>query len=205
MHLEILSSEQTELLPFIQTFKSKFFLVGGTAIALQVGHRKSIDFDLFTTKPFSTTSIHKKVISTYPNAKILFKSDDQIHYIINHVKITFFYYPYAITPVVPLDKFIKMPDLLSLAAMKSFALGRRAKWKDYVDLYFLLKDFYSLEEITLKSKEIFKGDFSPKLIKQQMTYFDDIDYHEEVFYLSGFEVQNQIVKDFLIEIATRRL
>jgi hypothetical protein len=47
MHLEILSKEQVELLTFIEKFKSRFYLVGGTAIALQIGHRQSIDFGLF--------------------------------------------------------------------------------------------------------------------------------------------------------------
>ena len=47
MHTEILSDEQRTLLPFVQRFKNKFYLVGGTAIALQIGHRFSIDFDFF--------------------------------------------------------------------------------------------------------------------------------------------------------------
>ena len=47
MHPDILSKEQAELLPLIQQFKREFYLVGGTAIALQIGHRRSIDFDLF--------------------------------------------------------------------------------------------------------------------------------------------------------------
>jgi len=48
-HKEILSDEQTKLLPLVQKFKRKFYLVGGTSIALYIGHRRSIDFDLFTS------------------------------------------------------------------------------------------------------------------------------------------------------------
>jgi len=51
MHPEILSKEQLELLPFLGQFNKRFFLVGGTAIALQIGHRQSIDFDLFCAEP----------------------------------------------------------------------------------------------------------------------------------------------------------
>jgi hypothetical protein len=47
MHLEILSKEQVELLPLVSQFKREFYLVGGTAIALHIGHRESIDFELF--------------------------------------------------------------------------------------------------------------------------------------------------------------
>ena len=49
MHKEILSEEQSRLLPLIQVFNKEFVLVGGTAVALHIGHRKSIDFDLFKT------------------------------------------------------------------------------------------------------------------------------------------------------------
>jgi hypothetical protein len=203
MHQEIFSKEQQELLSFIQSFKSKFYLVGGTAIALQIGHRKSIDFDLFCRKPFSIATIHKKVVDFNLNHKTLFRSDDQIHYIINGVKITFFYYPFSIPSEVNLGKVISMPDLLSLSAMKAFALGRRAKWKDYVDLYFLLKHHVSITTVSEKAKELFGGEFSSKLFRQQLAYFNDIDYQEEVFYLPGFEVSEEEVKDFLVEIATR--
>ncbi len=53
MHLEILSKEQVELLTFIEKFKSRFYLVGGKAIALQIGHSQSIDFYLFSEKYLS--------------------------------------------------------------------------------------------------------------------------------------------------------
>ena len=49
MHLDVLTREQTELLPFLSQFAKRYYLVGGTAVALQLGHRQSIDFDLFTT------------------------------------------------------------------------------------------------------------------------------------------------------------
>ena len=65
---------------------------------------------------------------------------EQVNFIINDVKVTFFKFPYEIPLYQELKGIIKMPDLLTLAAMKAFALRKRAKWKDYVDLYFLLKN-----------------------------------------------------------------
>lgn len=61
-----------------------------------------------------------------------------------------------------------MPDLLTLAAMKAFALGQRLKWKDYVDLYFIfyyfiMKDFCRIGEIIKKGEELFGGEFADKL------------------------------------------
>ena len=88
--------------------------------------------------------------------------------------------------------------------MKALALGGSAKWKDYVDLYFLLKDHCSLKEIELKAREMFGNAFSTKLFRQQLTYFDDIDYSEEVFYTNE-ETSKQEIKSFLIDVATTKL
>jgi hypothetical protein len=57
MHTEILSSSQRDLLPIVKLFRKEFYLVGVTAIALQFGHRQSIDFDLFTSKSFGSRRI----------------------------------------------------------------------------------------------------------------------------------------------------
>ena len=61
MHKEILTKEQVELLPLLKEFKGKFYLVGGTAIALHIGHRRSIDFDLFSEKKFPKFSDKENV------------------------------------------------------------------------------------------------------------------------------------------------
>jgi hypothetical protein len=58
---EILNPDQTELLPLLKLFRREFYLVGGTAIALQLGHRESIDFDLFKATPFSSKKKFVKV------------------------------------------------------------------------------------------------------------------------------------------------
>ncbi len=97
-----------------------------------------------------------------------------------------------------------MPDLLHLAAMKAYALGRRAKWKDYVDLYFILKDYHTLEEINFKSQQIYGELFSPKLFSQQLCFFKDINYSEEVTYcIAAFS--DEVVKSFLTELVTQKL
>ena len=74
----------------------------------------------------------------------------------NGVKITFFSFPYQVPIDSQLKGFLKMPDLLTLAAMQAFALGRGSKWKDYLDLYFILKFHYNFKVVAKKAKEIFK-------------------------------------------------
>ena len=203
MHIEILSDTQKNLLPYIAQFKRTFYLVGGTALSLQIGHRKSIDFDLFTYK----TTLNKKPIRQkldkvpFPK-RLLFEDTDQLHLNIAGVKTTFFAYPYQIPHLENFNNVITMPSILEISAMKAFALGRRAKWKDYVDLYFVLKNFHSLQEIVVKTNQLYgEGLFSENLFRKQLSFHKDIDFTEEVEYLPGYAVDEQEVKDFLTEQA----
>lgn len=201
MFPEVLNHHQRELLPVLKGFSKKFYLVGGTAIALQIGHRRSIDFDLFTGKPIDKLKIKPKFLSPYAIQKVLWEDKEQIHLMANHVKITFFHYPFNIQANVPFQHFLKMPDLLSLAAMKALALGGRAKWKDYVDLFFLLKEYFTLQEISGKAKQLFEGSFNPKLFREQLAYYDDVDYSEAVEFMPGFETPPEAIEQFLTETA----
>ena len=199
MYPEILSPEQKDLLPLIKQFRREFYLVGGTAIALQIGHRKSIDFDLFKATPFYSKKILDKISTGKYHYVVTRRVEEQLDLTILNVKITFFEYPYPIETPVDFDKYIRMPDLLSLAAMKAFALGKRSKWKDYIDLYFLLKNYFTLEMIIQKAETIYGQEFSGKLFRSQLAYHKDINYSETVEFTSGFEVNIEEVKNFLIE------
>ena len=120
---------------------------------------------------------------------------------INNVKLTFFSFPYPVKHPVKVDSIITIPSLLSLASMKAFALGRRSKWKDYVDLYFILKDYYSIQEISEEANIIFPSQFSEKLFREQLAFHKDIDYSEPVEYLVP-EIREDEIKKFLIDKAT---
>ncbi len=204
MHPEILSDPQKAIIPFIKSFAKEFYLVGGTAIALQIGHRQSIDFDLFRYKGFQKPKIVERLRTYKLKYQLLYSSDDSFHIIVNDVKITFFQYPFKVPAKLQFEG-IPMPDLLNLSAMKAYAMGRRSKWKDYVDLYFLLKYHFDIQTISNNASVIFDDLFSPKLFRQQLCYFKDIDYTEEVSYLAGFDISQNEVKSFLTEIATKEM
>ena len=202
MHLEILSKKQQDLLPFVAQFKRNFYLVGGTAIALHIGHRRSIDFDLFSFGKINRMRIRQKISETRFKHNLIFEDIDQIHFVLNEVKLTFFQYPYEIEHQTKLENIITMPSLLSLAAMKAFALGRRAKWKDYVDLYFILRNFFSIEEIMCEAKRLFGENLvSEKLFREQLAFHKDIDYREEVEYLIPNPPNDDEIRNVLIEIS----
>jgi hypothetical protein len=201
MYPKILSAEQEQLLPLVKLFRREFFLVGGTAIALHIGHRKSIDFDLFKRAPLHTKKIIDKIREKNYRFIITRNVSEQLNLTVSSVKMTFFEYPYLIEASVDFNGVIRMPDLLTLASMKAFALGRRSKWKDYVDLYFLLRDHFSLIEIMQRAERIFEEEFSSKLFRSQLAYHEDIDYTEEVDYIQGCYAEPAEIKKFLIDVA----
>ncbi len=201
MHNEVLTEEQQELLPLIKSFSKEYVLVGGTAVALHIGHRRSIDFDLFTAQDIHRGRIRNLIDqSGFAVEELLYEAFDQMHVVVNSVKITFFSFPHTIVPSTNFEGIIQVPSLLDLAAMKTYALGGRAKWKDYVDLYFILKDHYGLKELSANAKAIFGAYFNEKLFREQLCFFDDIDYSEKVAYLRD-DIDEQEIKEFLIDVA----
>ncbi len=201
MHKEVLVQEQANLWPLLEIFSDKFGLVGGTAIALHIGHRESIDFDLFSLEEFSSQQIRRQIADDYRIEKVLKDEKGEYTVLVNGVQLAFFHYPYRIEFSEKVGQSVQLPDLLTLAAMKAHALGRRAKWKNYVDLYFILKDHCSLLEIEKQGKTIFGDEFNPKLFRSQLSYFDDIDYSEQVVYRPGFAVENEEIKKALTEFS----
>jgi hypothetical protein len=201
LHKQILTPQQIELLPVIKLFSPEFYLVGGTAIALQLGHRRSIDFDLFSAKPIYRDRLKKTLAATKFPFQVTFEDGDQLHGLINHTHLTFHEYPHQVPATLPFENIIKMPNLLDLAAMKAFALGMRAKWKDYVDLYFILKH-HSLDEINHRAEALFGGWFNAKLIRQQLTYYKDINRVDPIEYL-GDPIPDTEIEKFLTDIATQ--
>ena len=201
-HKEILNDKQAELLPLIGEFKREYYLVGGTAIALYFGHRRSIDFDLFKFAPLNRKKNLEKVQSSGFPSIVTWNVADQMNLIINEVKVTFFQYPFQIKASNDFDNIIRLPELLDLAAMKAYALGRRSKWKDYVDLFFLLKEKFSFDEISQRAMEIFGNLFSDKLFRSQLSYFEDVDYSEEIDYIIVNPPTDDEIKQYLIGVST---
>jgi len=201
MHIEIFNKNQVELLPLVKQFKREFYLVGGTAIALHIGHRRSIDFDLFKISPLKPKSIIQTISNFEFPYSITRRVTEQFNVNILDVKFTFFSYPFKINATEKLDDILRLPNLLDLAAMKGYALGRRSKWKDYVDLYFILKDHFTVKQISDRTSELFGQLFSEKLFRAQLSYFNDIDYTEAVEFL-GPPVPDEEIKSFLIDKAT---
>lgn len=200
MHKEVLSEEQLKILPLIKIFSNDFGLVGGTAIALQLGHRTSIDFDLFTHSNLDHDKIRKDIRDFYEIQSTVVDEPNELTLVVEGVKITFLFYPFEIDYSLDFEGIVKMPDVLTLSAMKAFALGKRAKWKDYVDLFFILKT-HGIIEVVDRAKSIFGKEFNEKLFREQLSYFDDIDYSEKIDFFGENYVSDEDIKKFLSGIS----
>jgi hypothetical protein len=204
MHLAILSPNQEKLLPFLSNFKDDFTLVGGTAIALQIGHRQSIDFDLFSLKKIQNQKILRIFKKNNLEIQKIFQNNpEELSLMAQNVRFTFFHYPFPIDFREKIENYIKCPNLLTLAAMKAYALSRRNKWKDYVDFYFLIKNHFTLEEISIHTKKIFKNEFNERILREALSYFQDIDYSEQVAFMDNWQTSDKKIKEYLRKVSIK--
>jgi hypothetical protein len=98
MHEEVLSPDQKDLLPLLDNFGGKFYLAEGTAIALQLGHRRSIDFDLLTPFDIKALEIRNQIVQKQKMniEAVLVDQPGEFTVVVNKVKITFLKYPFNI-------------------------------------------------------------------------------------------------------------
>ncbi len=182
MHQEALTKEAKVLLPYFKEL-SDFYLAGGTALALQIGHRISVDFDFFSDKKLSTGFL-KQVESVFKNnlTNILVNNSEELTLVAKNTKITFLYYPFpTLYPLVESENF-RLANVQELSAMKAYTIGRRGSFKDYVDLYFVLKEkLSSIENIILDADKKYKKAFNSRMFLEQLIYTKDIEENDVIF------------------------
>lgn len=198
LHTDILTPEQNKFAPALRSFAQTFGLVGGTAIALHLGHRRSVDFDLFSVRPFRQSSIRTHLLKYGRIEHVFVDSRDEYTVLVGGVKLTFFHYPFFFKFAAQKLHGVPLADIPTLAALKAYALGRRAKWKDYVDLYFIMREKGGIDSVIKKARLIFGKEFNEKLFRSQLSYFNDVDRTEKVIYIKGRAVPDTEIKKALI-------
>ncbi len=182
IHLEILDKQRKEVFKKLGEF-APAYLAGGTALSLQIYHRKSFDFDIFVDNPLTKTLIKKCQTLFGKNIDIIRESSDQISMITpNNIKLDFVYYWYQqLQPLIETSS-ISLASIEDIAADKSASLGRRAVWRDYVDLFYILKHNYlSLEKLIKLAEKKFGSEFNQILFLEQLAYFEDLEITEIEF------------------------
>jgi len=193
----------------------KYYMAGGTALALQLGHRKSFDLDFFQTgsdEKIDYEKIYRELVGLFSqkNVRVELKQVDQATAAIHGVKVTFLAYPFPLVePLVPGHTIaselagINLASPREIALMKAYTIGRRSSYRDYIDLYFLLKSGkVNIEYILEKAPEKFviEGEtvFSKKLFLEQVVYAEDI--HDKEAALAAVletKLTGQEIEEFL--------
>ena len=186
--------ELMELLKKIMSEKlfSDFNLAGGTSLALQMGHRTSIDIDLFGNSEINFELFIEK-LSEYGEVKVAQSTKNILITKINNVKVDFVNYKYPLLTDCLFEDNIRMASKTDIAAMKLNAIAGRGSKKDFIDLYFLLNEF-SLSEILSFYDQKF-SDGSIFMVQKSLTYFEDAD----------FQLQPKMFLDFNWETCKQKI
>lgn len=196
MHSNAFTNQGAKLFPSFSRFRG-FYLVGGTALALQIGHRMSVDFDFFCEKLLPSDLLSKaKCVFADSRLSVTYRAVDQLNVLIDDVKVTFFHFEYPV--IDPFIEYQRVPiaSVREIAAMKAFSIGKRLSYKDYVDWYFLLKGGYlTLPEVIAHAKKKFAGDFNDRLFLGQLVSFEDIQTQKIDFFHN--EVSRGAVEQYL--------
>lgn len=178
MHTETIKKSTQRIFEEIgslEIIKTKFYLAGGTALALIYGHRKSIDLDFFTKENFNNQDILKEIKKKFA-VKILSQEEDTLHILIDNVKISFFKYNYKILfPFIKYNENINLANPIDIACMKLDAISDRGLKKDFVDLFFILKDYKLFELLNYFEKKYKDSDYSFLHILKSLIYFEKAD------------------------------
>lgn len=148
---------------------------GGTALAIKIGHRQSIDFDFFTNNEFNTKGIINYLVEL-GNFELYNEAKNTINGLLNNVKISFFTYPYRL--IRNPDSYLNLliANIYDIALMKLEAISGRGSKKDFIDLFFLLKHF-SLSELFKGYENKFGMAISNHYhLLKSLVYFEDAEH-----------------------------
>lgn len=174
---KVLDKQRLQLLPFFKQLPGKFYLTGGTALALQLGHRISYDFDFFTPDSFDSTLLLEELTTGVfkdLSVKVIQEAENTLDVLINEqVKASFLRYRYNLIYPLIEEKHLNISDIRDIAATKIVAAGQRATQRDYFDLYFILKQITLKEMFEIAQKKY--PNFNRLHYLKSLTYFEDCD------------------------------
>ena len=175
--LELLNKLQSELL------LASFNLVGGTSLALRLGHRKSVDLDLFSKEDFDLQEIKELLVNQY-GFKVSYEKGKTLKGFIGKVMVDLIRYDYPHISPVETEEDIRMESLPDVVAMKlSTICDNGSRIKDFIDIAYL-STVYSFGEMLQFYKQKFPSS-NPLVPTKSLVYFDDINFNEDVVMMQG--------------------
>jgi hypothetical protein len=201
MHQEVINPKTKRVLATLGKIKKlkDFYLAGGTALALQIGHRKSLDLDWFSQKNFSPSQL-KRDLSFKGRLTVETEDEKTLNCIWQGVKLSFFFYPYRLLfPLINFNNYdIKLADERDIAGMKIDAISSRGSRKDFIDLYFLLSEYSLKELLNLFDQKYAKIKYNRFHILKSLVYFIEAELEPMPEILEGVswpQVKNKLKKE----------
>ncbi len=194
MHYEILDKKRIEFLHKLKTIaKDPWYLAGGTALALHLGHRDSIDFDFFQFGSFNPDTTQEEIERVFIDETIIVidKQKNTLSLLVDGVNISFMTFPYSMVNDFEYGEYCNVASVLDIGCMKLNAITSRSVLKDYIDLYEIFKQ-YSFAEL-VNACSIKMPSLDENVMRKALIYFDDI-LMEEVIFKSGFKVTLDDIK-----------
>lgn len=173
LHWEILDKKRIALLPKLKFLKDAgFYLGGGTALALQIKHRTSVDFDFYNENDFDSQKIHQ-LFQLQNSNKLLVDTitENTLIIEIDNISISLFTYKYSMLKPFIITGELQLASLEDIAAMKLIAIIQRGVKRDFIDLYFLSL-LFGLKGIMDLTNKKYAG-FNKYLSCQALVYFKD--------------------------------
>ncbi len=179
LHLNTIDEFTNELLVSLcnKDYLNDFALVGGTNLSLRFGHRKSIDIDLFSTRPFQPSQLEDLLSMDFAGYSYRGNNKYMLFCNIGPVKTDLVHHPFELLAPLEVIENIKMFSVQDVAAMKLFAVCKRGTRKDFYDIWMLLKYFTRNELMDLFVKKY--GEDKIIFLEKSILYFDDADESEE--------------------------
>ncbi len=155
-------------------FMKGFHLVGGTALALQIGHRNSIDIDLFTQSEFIVSELVENLREFFGVTPTFQREKNTLLTVIEDIKVDFIRHNFPMINTLIKEEGISMFSLEDIAAMKVHAITNSGKrLKDFIDIYYLLEHFSIYEIIGFYAQKY--PNYNPMIGLRAISYFGDID------------------------------
>jgi predicted nucleotidyltransferase component of viral defense system len=199
MFYNILDQKRINILPLLKDLKEDFYLAGGTGLALQIGHRDSVDFDFFNEKDIDTKKLFDSLVEIFKEHELLKiqEGKNTLSVLIDQsIKLSFFTYKYKLLNKTIDEEYLRLASVEDIGCMKLSAITGRASNKDYIDLYYIL---HSLEMKDLLEKALEKfPNLDGNLMLKSLVYFEDIK-NEPIIYKNNNYVDFKEVQRFLIQ------
>ncbi len=194
LHREAVEASLLELINSLQwkEYLKDFFLVGGTALALHLGHRKSVDIDLFSNFDFDTIQLLENIQQDY-SYQLFFTAKNTLKGSINNIKVDILAHRYEFIGEPVSVSGIRLLSIQDIIAMKLNAIatsGQRSK--DFIDIYYLL-EYYDIGSMLSFFKKKYKQENDTFILKS-LIYFDEVDLSDWPILLKDPELKWKDVK-----------